>query len=279
MTVNTPRHTAMAWALAIITAVANGIAGPIHADELGSTTKRPVPESVPADPAYYVRYWPQGRSALFKLKDNLVLAIPPQYQKFWLQRDQVVRVPAQMSTIPKVAAVGFDFFLPGFTGYTQQNYLNNFDDTKVEVIRIEAADPAQMEPGAPGFYPPNMLKRELNSELRADDYRDQYGLRCYRNHLPRNVEFLARITCYGQRDETSKEDIMLYADMGTSPVLRFPQMQAGYFTSRYGGLHIVWRSNAKNLARWHEIDSQIWKFIDAWKVSDSSSVIVDPKRQ
>src|SRR5580658_4173479 len=145
---------------------------PISAQEPSSLAQQPTSTRTSTDQSYYFRYWPHGRAALFKLKDDLVLAIPPQYQKFWLQKELVVREPAQASQIPKVEAVAFDFFLPEFSGYTPQNYLNNFNEDKVEVVELEAVDPAQTEPDAPGYYPPNMLKRALNAYLRSDDYRD-----------------------------------------------------------------------------------------------------------
>lgn len=256
--------------LVAITAVLSGFWYPAWAQYSAATAHQPASPSAENDQSsYYFRYWPNGRAALFKLKDNLVLAIPPQYQKFWLQKDQVVRAPAQAGQIPKVAAASFVFFLPNFSGYTPSNYLNDFDEDEVEVVELEAADPRQTEPDAPGFYPPNMLKHLLDAHLlRSDDYRDQYGLRCYRQHVASNLEFLGRITCYGRRDEVDKEDIMFFADTGPrSPALRFPHMQAEYFTRRYGGLRIVWRTNVKNLPRWHDIDAQIWKFIDAWNTA------------
>lgn len=263
----------------MVVVVGIGIVYPIHADEAGSTKAQLVSDGMPADQSYYSRYWPEGHPALFKLKDNLILAVPPQYQKFWLQNDQVGRAPTPLNQLALVNGVAFDFFLPRFSGYTPDNYLVKFNADKVEVVEIEAADPRQTEPDAPGSYPPNMLKRALDAFLRADDYSDKYGLRCYRNHTAENVDFLGKITCYGQRDEVSKEDIMLDVVTGTGHGLRFPQMQAEYFTRRYGGLRIVWRTNAKNLPRWHDIDAQIWKFVDAWKVSDSTSINVDPKQR
>src|ERR1700689_1890230 len=102
MTTNTPRRTPMAWPLALIATVASGVACPIRADEPGSTAKRPASAAMPADQSYYLRYWPQGHPALFKLKTDLVLAVPPEFQKFWLQRDQVVRVPTPLNQLPVV---------------------------------------------------------------------------------------------------------------------------------------------------------------------------------
>jgi hypothetical protein len=42
---------------------------------------------------------------------------------------------------------------------------------------LEMADPAQTAPNAPGYYPPNMLKRSLRSYLRSEGSQDLYGLK------------------------------------------------------------------------------------------------------
>jgi len=50
------------------------------------------------------------------------------------------------------------------------------------------------------------------------------------------------------------------------PADSFPQMQARYFSRRYGGVRIEWRTHVQNLPRWRQIDERIWKLIDAWKI-------------
>jgi hypothetical protein len=48
-------------------------------------------------------------------------------------------------------------------------------------------------------------------------------------------------------------------------------MKANYFSRRYGGVRIAWRAQARNLPHWHDIDAQIWKFIDAWNVASAAT--------
>ena len=31
-------------------------------------------------------------------------------------------------------------------------------------------------------------------------------------------------------------------------------------------MRIAWRAHVGNLPHWHDIDAQVWKFIDAWNV-------------
>jgi hypothetical protein len=204
--------------------------------------------------------WPEGRTAPLKITDTLVLSIPLQYERSAIEDARAPHSP--------VAGVGgrtearFDFFLPDFSGYTLQNYHRESNPNKVEVVYLHAGNAHEAESDAAGEYPPNMLKRALAGYLNINDYKDQYGLRCYQGR-----ERSARLTCYGRRDEAAKEDIVLTTLQPPYPSEAFPQLQARYFSTRYGGVRIAWRTHVGNLPRWHEIDGQIWKLIDAWNVA------------
>ena len=207
------------------------------------------------------RAWPQGRTEPLTATDQLILSIPQQYERAAIDHGKPAR--ALISVQSDRAEVQFDFFLPDFSGYTLQNYKNEADENKVEVVYLHAGDPHEAEPDAPGEYPPNMLKRALQDLLNPDDYQDLYGLRCYRGRMLGD-----RLSCYGRREEVSREDIMLYALVPPYAAgVTFPMLQARYFSKRYGGVRIAWRTHVRNLPRWHEIDAQIWKFIDAWNVA------------
>jgi hypothetical protein len=214
----------------------------------------------------YERAWPDGRPTLFRLSNNMIFAIPPEYQKFWLQKDQVVRAPADPKDIPTVESIGFQFFMPDYSGYTPQNYMDDFNDNLVNVERIEPSDPAQMQPDAPGYYPPNMLKRSM-AILAADKGEDRFGLRCY---PPRESPVPPReLTCYGQRGAKG-EYIMLDTYVAPFTPGTYPTMQARYFSPHFGGVVIVWRTSAKNFPHWDEIDTQIWKFVTAWATASNA---------
>ncbi len=205
------------------------------------------------------REWPQGRAAPVRITAQLSLAIPLQYERSAIEPGGPPAPPAARSDHGEVH---FDFFLPDFSGYTLQNYRNDSDANKVEVVYLHAGNPREADPDAPGEYPPNMLKRSLQEVLDPDHYQDQYGLRCYQWRTAKG-----RISCYGRRDATG-EDIMLAALVAPYPAdISFPEMQARYFSKRYGGVRISWRTHLRNLPRWREIDAQIWKFIAAWNVA------------
>ena len=207
--------------------------------------------------------WPEGRTAPLTITGTLVLAIPLQYE-----RSAIEDAHAPRSPFPGVAGrteARFDFFLPGFSGYTLQNYRSELDENKVEVIYLHAGDPHEADPGAAGEYPPNMLKRMLQDQLNPQDYNDMFGLRCYRGRV-----LTTRLSCYGVRDAAAGEDILLYVPEPSAPSpAGFPLLKANYFSRRYGGVRIAWRTHLRNMPRWHDIDAQIWKFIDAWNVSSA----------
>jgi hypothetical protein len=219
-------------------------------------------EPAPPAPAPALTAWPEGRTAPQKITDTLVLAIPLQYERSAVEDGKGPHSP--FTGVSGRTEVRFDFFLPDFGGYTLQNYRHDFDENKVEVIYLHAGDSHEADPDAPGEYPPNMLKRLLRDNLKPNDYKDMYGLRCYQSRV-----LTDRLTCYGRRDPASREDILLYVQLpppAGSPNA-FPTVKVNYFSRRYGGVRLAWRTHARNLPRWHEIDEQIWKFIDAWNVA------------
>lgn len=213
----------------------------------------------------YWRWWPHGRPALFRINDALVLAIPPEYQKFWLQGDRVVRAPASAQSIPLASEVSFSFFLPHYDGYTPHNFERALDPDRVDVVALGAADPAEGEPGASGYYPPNMLDRIVSGGVDAHP-RDLHALRCYQPAgLARD-----RWICFGPIGAEPSEQIMLWVNLPPyEPSEPFPTIQAMYFTKRFGGLKITWRAHASHLAEWREIDAHIWELVSQWNVKDS----------
>ena len=218
----------------------------------------------PAPPPPLPTEWPQGKTAPLKITEELSLEIPLQYVRAAISGDHAP-AKALLSAPSDRSEAAFDFFLPDFSGYTLKNYRNVSDANKVEVVYLHAGDPHEGEPGAAGAYPPNLLKRALGDSLDPQGYKDQYGLRCYQGKVQHE-----RLTCYGKRD--AEEDIILTALVPPYPAdLAFPQMQARYFSKRYGGVRLYWRTHVQNLPRWHDIDAQVWKFIAEWKVETAAA--------
>ena len=220
----------------------------------------------------YAKEWP-GKPSLVKLKDNLILAIPPQHHQFWTQRHWLTRIdtsfrpPYPLDKLPYAKSAGFTMHMPDFMGYTPDNYLMDFDENAVKVVYISPEPMSTMESGAPGKYPPNMFPRVATGPHRAfdpDKFEEKYGLRCYAQQQGEGD----RQYCYGKRDSDLDEYILLKVMIPPyEPHQVFPMMSAKYSSPRYGGIEIAWRSHMSNWPRWREIDAQIWQYIAAWNVT------------
>ena len=240
------------------------LAGALAASACGGPPSGGGATAAPSAPP--LRAWPEGRAAPMKITDELTLAVPLAFQRESLERAAPPPAAAAPGSAPPGAAHGevhFDFFLPDFSGYTLENYRSDTDPNKVEVAYLHAGDSHEADPGAPGEYPPNMLERLLSEAFDRRHYRDQYGLRCYQGG-----SLARRIACYGRRDASSGEDIILTALTAPYPEdAGWPLFQARYYSQRYGGVRLEWRAHMSQLPRWREIDAQVWKFIDAWRVA------------
>ena len=227
----------------------------------------------------YAKTWP-GKPALFKLKDNLILAVPPQYQGFWAQsdwltgKDLMVRPPMPLDKIPVSESSGFQMHLPNYDGYRPDNYLNQFDVNLVQVIDIHPVPTSTFEIDASGSFPPNVLKRIVEDKaIDLEKYQNREGLRCYVDTRLIDTRGSAdREFCYGKRDDLSEEFLYLYIDIEPMPSWKvFPMMRVRYSTKKYGGLEIIWWSHVQNLSRWREIDGEVWKHIAAWNVAPTKA--------
>jgi hypothetical protein len=231
----------------------------------GGCTKKPSKPATPPPPPPLTA-WPEGRTAPQKITDTLALAIPLQYERSAVGDEKAPRSP--FADAAGRTEARFEFFLPDFHGYTLQNYRNEFDENKVEVVYLHAGGPHEADPDAPGEYPPNMLKRLLGDFLDPKAYKDMYGLRCYQGRVVTD-----RLACYGRRDAAAEEDILLYVPLAADTSANtFPMLKANYFSRRYGGVRIAWRTHVRNLPRWHDIDAQIWQLIEAWNVTSATTL-------
>jgi len=227
---------------------------------LAAGCSRQAPAPPPPPPAPPLTEWPNGVTPPLKITDQLTLRIPLEYERAAIDPEHPA-ARAFMWQQSDRSEAQFDFFLPAFSGYTLENHRDDNDPQKVEVVYLHAGNHNEAEPGAAGEYPPNMRKRALETFLNPRDFKNQYGLRCYRTR-----EASSRLTCYGKRDAAG-EEIALTILEPPYPADSFPQMQARYFSTRYGGVRLEWRAHMSQLPHWREIDGQVWKFIEAWKVA------------
>ena len=205
--------------------------------------------------------------SIFKISDILILHPPAEYGQFWDKPEKYPALPKDLSVFP-VVETAFRFHMPNFTGHTAESIKLDFDRTRVDVIQISAASMDAIKPGAPGAYPPNSFVRISERPFRLFDpekYEEKYGLRCYERPETKKTE---PQICYGKRDSDVEEYIIIEAY--TPPYenwITFPILRTHYFSPKYGGIEIAWRTHMDNFSKWKEIDAQIWKFLDAWNVA------------
>lgn len=209
--------------------------------------------------------------SIFKLSDTLILHPPAQYGQFWDKPEKYPALPKDVSAFP-VVETSFQFHMPNFTGHTAESIKLDFDKTRVDVIQISAASMDALKPGAPGAYPPNMFSRNIEEPFRSFDpekYEEKYGLRCYERSESKKSE---PQTCYGKRDSKMEEYVLIRATVPPyDDWITYPIFSAYYFSPKYGGIEIAYRTHMDNFPKWREIDAQVWKFLDAWNVAPKPS--------
>src|SRR2546421_10750240 len=137
--------------------------------------RKSAPGPLPPDrSAQVARVWPPGRSTPLKITDTLTLSIPLEYERSALQHGEPAR--ALLSVQSDRVEAQFDFFLPHFSGYTLQNYRNELDENKVEVVYLHAGDPHEAEPDAAGGATPQLLLTAQPGFLNPQDHQEMYGV-------------------------------------------------------------------------------------------------------
>lgn len=203
--------------------------------------------------------------SIFKLSDSLILHPPAEYGQFWDKPEKYPALPKDLSAFPTIKETAFRFYMSNFTGHTVKNFGKDFDTNRVDVIQVSGASMDALKPGASGAYPPNSLSRFAETLVNLEKFEEKHGLRCYQRFSPRELD---PQLCYGKRDSDIDEYIIIFAS--TPPYenwITFPTLQTHYFSPKYGGIKIAWRTHMNNFAKWREIDAQIWKFLDAWNVA------------
>jgi hypothetical protein len=213
--------------------------------------------------------WLDRRAVPVKITDSLILSVPVKYIRY-----ELLTCGADTNGIPRdgppgSALVSFDFFMPDFSGYTIARLRQPFDVNEVHVAYVTS--PKEIEPHHehPTNYPSNQLRNVLRYLANPREYQDMYGLRCYEDRILKDT-----IYCYSAQAVEGHEGLLLKVMVPPYALgVVNPQMTTEYFSNRYGGVEVAWRTNVKNLPRWREINDQVWKFIAAWNVAHQSKAI------
>jgi hypothetical protein len=247
------------------------LAPPSHAQEFRST-QPPSAATNPVGNGPCKPGWPDRNYVPIKITDSLVLSIPLKYLRYeWLAcRESASTIEKNRDMLARrtgITGAGFDFFLPDFGGYTIERFRKPFSVDEVQVAYVESAKEIEVDPNHPAHYPSNQLKNMLRVLADPDKYQDIYGLRCYDARILKTT-----IYCYSPHAGKDHKGILFFVTVPPyGPGVVNPQMWTDYFSKRYGGIEIYWRTNVKNLPHWRAIDAQIWKFLAAWNVAHTKS--------
>ncbi len=203
--------------------------------------------------------------SLYKINDRLILQVPPEGPTV---HPAARRPSVSRSRLPLTDGFGFAFYLPEFSFKRPAGRKDwppaegDHDRVQVWIYPETISQNVNTEPQP---YPP-IVRLEIEHHLiKAEDYRDIYGLRCWK--------FLGR-DC---RDSTGKGEILIHAETPPQPSgVVNPLMKAEYISARYGGVKILWYTSIENLPKWREIDAHVWETIDAWNVAAVSATYPKP---
>ncbi len=213
--------------------------------------------------ANYYKWW-TDRPAVFKITDRVILAIPPQFQEFWRQRDQVDRMPMALEDLHQSKdQIMFSMFMPDFHGFTPENFFTTWHKDRVNVYVIYPLA-NEGEPGAPGQHTPNLMESytaQPQPRIDPERYEEIHGLRCFVKLTRSNYQH-----CLGQRRSGPDEWLLLDA-LPEAKLSEDPLMRTRYYSSQFGGLNVEWRASMKHFSHWKEIDQQIWKYLEAWNIA------------
>ena len=93
---------------------------------------------------------------------------------------------------------------------------------------------------------------------------EKYGLTCYQKKVADNF-----YGCYGKSKKYDVTGVLLdVIALENTADNRFIQIRGdSYEPNKYGGIWVKWETNLNNWDRWQEIDSAIWRLLDAWNTT------------
>lgn len=164
---------------------------------------------------------------------------------------------------------GFRLFLPGYGGYTTENWRDKFDEHLVTVVRLWIPDknrtgifpngePAPANPA--GYYEPKATFRNWRPMLELNPSLHYYGLDGYRPKHGR-----AEVTWTGTRSNGEFFFFKCHLAPGDTPETgTYPFCDVRYYSEKEDLVIVYWFANA-NLPKWREIDDAIWAKLHEWE--------------
>ena len=213
------------------------------------------------------RRYQSNKSHYYRLTSGELFAIPAKYQEFWSKRDYFAESLDPPSRVPVQDGLGFQFFLPDYSGYTFENFQDTFSAAKVHVL-VTQVDPQEYEKN-PGVYwePKLTIQRRSTPAAPSIDTKNleyKWGMTCYRSLLNHRES----LECVGKR--TTGQDV-LWDVMDHPDMYQWfpnPQARTRYFTrDLVGGVQVTIRMHHSQIAHWREVDDFVWRSLSQWRVN------------
>lgn len=197
-----------------------------------------------------------------QVKNGLIFSIPSNYRPTWLLRGNVQHSAEPQSRIPKMKSLGFQMFFPDFSGYTRENYKDEFHPDRINVTVVEPVPKKEYLNNPAAYDAPEVVIKRLGDVglIDLDRRESRYGIVCYRNKISKHESYV----CSGNRvkGEAAIIEVDEYPQSGDWPPN--PRVRVRYFTQQFGGMRIRFDFSRMYIERWQDVDEAVWNKIQTW---------------
>jgi len=158
---------------------------------------------------------------------------------------------------------GFFLFLPEYGGYTQDNWRDQLDRRRIQVIQVKDVGAERKQSvNKAGYGEPHAQFENVKRGLEGQPSFHVYDLVGYR---PRN----SRVDAVWVGTRSNGEFFYFRSHLAPGDPPRkdgvFPFCDVRYFSEKED-LYIHYRYSNDHLAKWREIDDAIWTKLRSWRV-------------
>lgn len=204
---------------------------------------------------------------VFKIRDQLVLAVPKQN---WPSTISIDAPPRECRKLSDLTAVPFLYFV--ISGKWSQGYkpedvltVNGTPQFQPDVVTVRIEPSTQKIQSAKDKETLHEEQRKWNEEFTSGT-REFGGVTCYTPKPPNPFS-----DCSGKREPSDPDIVDLrYRDYAATP---FVLVQAQYTTTRYGGIDVYWQAWILDVSHALDIDATIWKSIENWNLESTAKAV------
>lgn len=153
------------------------------------------------------------------------------------------------------------FYVPGKDGLKDEGNLKKglrFDENVVQIVSIQP-------------WTEEMYK---SLPIAGRDARIGWGNYKWDEKQNKATDFLG-MKCHSQMrgrmclvERSPGEWAIFDIDASGEGAFPYPKISTRYFSSKYGGVTVMWSTSVKNAMQWREIDAKLWALIDSWNIAD-----------